>query len=313
MKCAFVFPGQGSQSPGMMAGLTQPSDSIRQTFDEASGIVGRDLWALAQDGPADELNQTEVTQPAMLCAGIATWRFALAHGARKPEFLAGHSLGEYSALVAAGAITFADAVRLVAFRARVMQQAVAEGEGAMAAVLGLDDAAVNAVCAGAAQEQVVEAVNFNAPGQVVIAGQRAAVLRACDLAKEAGAKRCIELPVSVPSHCALMLGASEQLRDFIADVEIRAPKIPVLHNVDVTSRQDPGSIRDALVAQLHRPVRWVETIEHFKAQGVTVIVECGPGKVLTGLNRRIDRSLQAIALFDDASMRSTLEVLAEEA
>lgn len=313
MKLAFVFPGQGSQSPGMMSALTGRFEVVRDTFEQASEIIGTDLWSLAQDGPADELNRTQVTQPVMLCAGVATWRCVQAAGGPVPEFLAGHSLGEYTALVCAGSISFADAVSLVEFRAQVMQEAVADGAGAMAAIIGLDDEAVIEACSGAAEGEIVEAVNFNAPGQVVIAGHRGAVARACDAAQQAGARRCIELPVSVPSHCGLMKGAAQRLADKLADTQILAPEIPVVHNADVGSHEDAGAIRDALVRQLHSPVRWVETIGWFKAQGVTRVVECGPGKVLAGLNRRIDRRMDVLALVDATVIDELAGASGEEA
>ncbi|NNF52780.1 MAG: ACP S-malonyltransferase [Gammaproteobacteria bacterium] len=313
MKIAYLFPGQGSQSPGMLAAFEKEAGVIRKTFDEASAIMGRDLWALAQQGSAEELNQTVVTQPLMLTAGIATWRVAQARGMPAPNYVAGHSLGEYSALVAAQAMAFADAVGLVEQRARLMQDAVAEGEGAMAAVLGLDDVSVQAVCAEAEIGEVVEAVNFNAPGQVVIAGHRQAVSRACELAKQAGAKRCIELPVSVPSHCRLMREASEQLSEHLAQIAISAPRIPVVHNVDVSVSSDAAGIRAALTAQLYRPVRWAQTIEWLRDQGIDRYVECGPGKVLAGLNRRIDRSLQCAALIDDGAIDNVLAELGANA
>lgn len=313
MKSAFLFPGQGSQSPGMMAEFEREAHVVRETFDEASEILAIDLWALAQEGSAEALNQTVVTQPLMLTAGIATWRIAMKRGLPPPDYVAGHSLGEYSALVAAQALAFGDAVKLVEYRAQQMQGAVAEGEGAMAAILGLDEVAVATVCENAAQGNVVEAVNFNAPGQIVIAGDKPAVMRACELAKEAGAKRCIELPVSVPSHCALMRGASGHLADYLAETEIATPRIPVVHNVDVSVSKDAYAIRSALTNQLHQPVRWVQTIEWLRDEGVDSFFECGPGKVLAGLNRRIDRSLQCRALVDDPAIESALDALGANA
>jgi [acyl-carrier-protein] S-malonyltransferase len=280
---------------------------VQQTFDEASTVLGFDLWKLVQEGPEDQLNQTHNTQPAMLTAGVAVWRVWLAQGGVKPAVMAGHSLGEYSALVCAGALEFADAVGLVAERGRLMQQAVPQGAGGMAAILGLDDDQVRDVCAQAAGSEVVEAVNFNSPGQVVIAGDKAAVDRACELAKSAGAKRALPLPVSVPSHCALMMPAAERLRERLAAVNIQTPKIPVLHNVDVSEAGDPESIRDKLTRQLYSPVRWVETIQAIAARGVIDLVEMGPGKVLTGLNKRIDKKLNSLAVYDPDGLSAALE------
>ncbi|MHB1093706.1 ACP S-malonyltransferase [Thiobacillus sp.] len=305
MKLAFIFPGQGSQSVGMMQGWGDRAE-VRTTFAEASDALGQDLWRLVTDGPADLLNQTIHTQPAMLAADIAAWRAWQAAGGAVPALLAGHSLGEYAALVAAGSLGFADAIRLVRFRAEAMQAAVPEGIGAMAAILGLDDAAVRAVCAEAAASEVVEAVNFNSPGQVVIAGNKAAVERAMALAKEKGAKRALPLPVSVPSHSSLMQPAADRLLVHLQGVEIAAPSIPVLHNTDVQSHADADSIRAALAKQLHTPVRWVETIQALKAAGIGRVIECGPGKVLTGLGKRIDDSLPALALVDETSLQTAL-------
>lgn len=295
MKFAFLFPGQGSQSIGMMQGF-DALPMVRDTFVEASAILGQDLWALVTDGPAEQLNLTVNTQPLMLVAGVATYRAWLAQGGRVPHVMAGHSLGEYSALVAAGALTLEAALPLVRLRANAMQSAVAEGVGAMAAILGLDDATVRAVCTEAAQGEVLEAVNFNSPGQVVIAGHKAAVERGMVLAKEKGAKRALPLPVSVPSHCALMRPAAEQLAAALADVAIQAPQIPVLHNADVMTYSNPDQIRDALARQLYSPVRWVETVQAMANDGVTLAAECGPGKVLAGLTKRIDDRVAATAL-----------------
>ena len=305
MKLAFVFPGQGSQSVGMMQGWGERAD-VRATFAEASDALGQDLWALVADGPTDLLNQTVNTQPAMLAADIATWRVWLAAGGVAPALLAGHSLGEYAALVAAGALDFADAIRLVRLRAEAMQAAVPEGVGAMAAILGLDDDAVRAVCNEAAAGEVVEAVNLNSPGQVVIAGNKAAVERAMGLAKEKGAKRALPLPVSVPSHSSLMLPAAEKLLAHLQGVTISTPVIPVLHNTDVQSHAEADAIRAALAKQLHTPVRWVETVQALKAAGIERVIECGPGKVLAGLAKRIDDSLPAVALVDEASLAAAL-------
>jgi [acyl-carrier-protein] S-malonyltransferase len=305
MKFAFVFPGQGSQSVGMMQGWGERAE-VRATFAEASDALGQDLWALVTDGPADLLNQTVNTQPAMLAADVAAWRAWQAAGGATPTLLAGHSLGEYAALVAAGALDFADAIRLVRFRAEAMQAAVPEGVGAMAAILGLDDDGVRAVCADAAAGQVVEAVNLNSPGQVVIAGNKAAVERAMVLAKEKGAKRALPLPVSVPSHSSLMLPAAERLLAHLQSVTINPPSIPVLHNTDVQSHAEPDAIRTALARQLHTPVRWVETVQALQRAGVERVIECGPGKVLAGLTKRIDDSLPALALVDEASLQAAL-------
>ncbi len=302
MKTAFLFPGQGSQSVGMMAGLAQFLE-VKQTFDEASAALGEDLWKLVTEGPAETLNQTTYTQPAMLAAGIATWRVYRGQGGMKPALMAGHSLGEIAALTAAGALDFADAVKLTRFRAEAMQNAVPEGVGAMAAVLGLDDDAVRAVCAEAAQDEVLEAVNLNSPGQVVIAGNKAAVERGMVLAKEKGAKRVLPLPVSVPSHSALMKPAADQFRAYLEGVSLRAPEIPVLQNADVQAFADPAAIKDALARQLHSPVRWVETVQALAARGVERCVECGPGKVLAGLAKRIN-DIPCIALVDEASLQS---------
>lgn len=305
MKLAFVFPGQGSQSVGMMAGWGERAE-VRTTFQEASDALGVDLWNLVSVGPGELLNQTINTQPAMLAADIAVWRAWQAAGGAMPARLAGHSLGEYAALVAAGALDFSDAIRLVRFRAEAMQDAVPEGAGAMAAILGLDDDAVRAVCREAAMGEVVEAVNLNSPGQVVIAGNKAAVERAMVLAKEKGAKRALPLPVSVPSHSSLMRPAAEKLLAHLQGMTIAAPTIPVLHNTDVQHHADADAIRVALAKQLHTPVRWVETVQVIKAAGIERMIECGPGKVLTGLAKRIDDSLSAVAVFDEASLAAAL-------
>lgn len=294
MKFAFFFPGQGSQSVGMMQGFGDQA-VVRNTFAEASEVLGQDLWRMVSE-PNEELNQTANTQPLMLTAGIAAWRAWLEAGGAQPVVMAGHSLGEYTALVASGALEFSAALPLVRYRAEVMQGAVAEGVGAMAAILGLDDDTVRAVCAEAAQGEVLEAVNFNSPGQVVIAGHKAAVERGMEAAKGKGAKRALILPVSVPSHCALMKPAADKLAAYLADVAIAAPKVPVLHNADVASYSDAASIKDALVRQLHSPVRWVETVQAVAAQGITQAAECGPGKVLAGLNKRIVADMTCFAL-----------------
>ncbi|MCU0841685.1 MAG: ACP S-malonyltransferase [Thiobacillaceae bacterium] len=306
MKFAFVFPGQGSQSVGMLAGYGA-APVVRDTYAEASEALGSDLWSLVSDGPAEALNQTVNTQPAMLAAGVAAYRLWREQGGQAPAVMAGHSLGEYTALACAEAIAFPDAVRLVRLRAEAMQSAVPEGVGAMAAVLGLDDDAVRGVCADAAQGEVLEAVNFNSPGQVVIAGHKAAVERGCALARERGAKRALPLPVSVPSHCALMRPAAEQLLAAMRALEIKAPAVPVIHNADVASHASPEAIRAALARQLHRPVRWVESMRAMRDQGVGLIVECGPGKVLAGLNKRILDDVPTLALADAAGLADILE------
>ncbi len=307
-KFAFVFPGQGSQSRGMMNGYADFA-AVRDTFSEASAVLNQDLWQLVAEGSDADLNATVNTQPIMLTAGVAVYRaWQSQHGAQ-PAIMAGHSLGEYTALVAAGALSFADALPLVRFRAQCMQQAVPEGMGGIAAILGLDDASVRAVCMEGAQGEVLEAVNFNSPGQVVIAGNRSAVERGMELAKAKGAKRAIMLPMSVPSHCALLKGAAEQLRDYLKNVTVKSPAIPVLHNADVASYSDAAAIKDALVRQLYSPVRWVETIQAFGKQGITHNVECAPGKVLLGLNKRIDTIQQALAINDGEALKAALTVL----
>lgn len=306
---ALVFPGQGSQSRGMMNGYADFS-VVRDTFAEASDILKQDMWQLASDGSDAELNATVNTQPLMLTAGVAVYRAWQSLNAPQPVLLAGHSLGEYSALVASGALKFTDALPLVRFRAECMQQAVPEGVGGIAAILGLDDDGVRAVCQEAAQGEVLEAVNYNSPGQVVIAGNRAAVERGMELAKVRGAKRALMLPMSVPSHCSLLKGAADKLRTYLADVVLQTPAIPVLHNADVKSYSDAALIKDALVRQLYSPVRWVETILHFGQSGIVYNVECAPGKVLLGLNKRIDTNQQALALNDSAAIQAALLALA---
>ncbi|SEI14814.1 ACP S-malonyltransferase [Pseudomonas asplenii] len=283
---AFVFPGQGSQSLGMLAELGAQYPLILETFAEASQALGYDLWALTQQGPEEQLNQTDKTQPAILTASVALWRLWLAEGGQLPAYVAGHSLGEYSALVAAGSLSLADAVRLVERRGQLMQEAVPAGQGAMAAILGLDDAVVVAVCADAAQGEVVSAVNFNSPGQVVIAGAKAAVERAMEACKAKGAKRALPLPVSVPSHCELMRPAAERFAESVAAIDWQAPQIPLVQNVSAGVAADLDSLKRDLLEQLYKPVRWVECVQYLAAQGATELVECGPGKVLAGLNKR---------------------------
>lgn len=308
-KIAIVFPGQGSQAVGMLADLAAGHPLVRETFDEGSAALGIDLWRLSQDGPKDSLDQTENTQPALLCAGVAVMRVLQNQAGVSPVVMAGHSLGEYSALVAAGALPLADAARLVAARGRLMQEAVPAGSGAMAAILGLDDARVVAVCAEAAQGQVVAAVNFNSPGQVVIAGQAEAVGRAAELAKQAGAKRALLLDVSVPSHCALMRPAAERLAGVLQGQDFNMPQVPVLHNVNVAEAATPDEIRRLLVEQLFSPVRWVETVQAIAARGVGTVIEAGPGKVLSGLIKRIDKSLLVLPVADPAGLDAVLEAV----
>ncbi|HEY5995174.1 MAG TPA: ACP S-malonyltransferase [Gallionellaceae bacterium] len=308
-KFAFVFPGQGSQSRGMMDAYADFA-VVRDTFTEASDVLKQDMWKLVAEGSDAELNSTINTQPVMLTAGVAVYRAWQSKNGPAPAMMAGHSLGEYTALVAAGALNFADALPLVRYRAECMQQAVPEGTGGIAAILGLDDDAVRAVCAEGAQGEVLEAVNYNSPGQVVIAGNRSAVERGMELAKAKGAKRALMLPMSVPSHCSLLRGAADKLRTRLEGVAVKAPAIPVLHNADVKSYADGAAIKDALVRQLYSPVRWVETVQHFGQQGITHNVECAPGKVLMGLNKRIDTNQQALALNDGAALTAALAALA---
>ncbi|WP_373747301.1 ACP S-malonyltransferase [Neisseria dentiae] len=306
MSFAFFFPGQGSQSLGMMNGFDGTA-VVKATFDEASAVLGQDLWAMINGDDAAPINETVNTQPLMLAAGVATYRAYLEAGGKVPAVAAGHSLGEYTALVVAGALDFADAVKLVRLRAELMQSAVPQGEGAMAAILGLDDDVVREVCAEAAQGSVVEAVNFNSPGQVVIAGAAAAVERAMELAKEKGAKRALPLPVSVPSHCSLMKPAAEKLAEALKNVVIKTPQIRVIHNADVAAYDDAEKIKDALVRQLYSPVRWTETVNALVAEGITRSAECGPGKVLAGLAKRINKEASCSALTDAAQVAAFIE------
>jgi [acyl-carrier-protein] S-malonyltransferase len=308
MKLAMVFPGQGSQAVGMMAGYDE-SPVVRQTFAEASAVLDQDLWALAADGPADELNRTVNTQPVMLAADVAVYRAWRTAGGAEPALVAGHSLGEYAALVAAGALQLSDALPLVRFRAQAMQDAVPVGVGAMAAVMGLDDAGIAAACAEAAQGQVVEPANFNAPGQTVIAGHREAVERAIAVAKTKGAKRGVLLPVSAPFHSSLLRPAAERLAAYLVKVPVQTPTLPVLHNVDARVAAGPDGIRAALAKQAASPVRWVETVQALIAGGVTHIVECGPGQVLSGLCRRIAPDVAVLPTNDGAAMAAALSAL----
>ncbi len=308
---AAVFPGQGSQSVGMLAGLAQAFPEVERTFEAASETLGYDLWRVCCDGPEEELNRTQCTQPAMLAAGVAAWRVWRGEGGPAPAVMAGHSLGEYSALVCADALAFPAAVSLVADRGRFMQEAVPSGEGAVAAVLGLDDGAVEAACAEAAQGEVVRPVNFNAPGQVVLAGHTAAVERALERARAAGARRAVLLPLSVPVHSPLMEPAAERFRARLEEVEFAAPALPVLANVGVAPHGGPASIRERLVRQLYSPVPWSDTVRALRAMGVERVVEPGPGRVLAGLNRRIDRDMEAQAVFDPGSLRAALDAVAD--
>jgi [acyl-carrier-protein] S-malonyltransferase len=310
MRVAFVFPGQGSQSVGMLAALGAASPLVRDTFAEASSALGYDLWKLTQDGPTEELNRTECTQPAMLAAGVATFRFWRAAGGREPDIVCGHSLGEFTALVCAGTLEFPAAAELVAFRGRAMQEAVPVGTGAMAAILGLDDAAVLAACSESAGAGIVEAVNFNGGSQVVIAGNRAAVERAMAAATAKGAKRVVLLPVSVPSHSSLMEPAAQLLGARLSTVTLRAPAIPYMSAVDAAMHTEPEDIRALLARQLARPVRWGDAVHAMLATQVQALIECGPGKVLTGLNRRIERraNLACLALEDPAAVKAALTV-----
>src|SRR5437879_1440258 len=308
MAFAFVFPGQGSQSVGMLGALAAADASIRGTFDEASAVLGFDLWKLVSEGPEEALNATVRTQPAMLVAGVATWRMWCARGGALPAVVSGHSLGEFTALVCAQAMPFGATVDLVRFRGQVMQEAVPAGSGAMAAIIGLDDEAIEAVCREAAREGIVEAANFNSPGQVVIAGEKAAVQRAIEAARARGAKRAVALPVSVPSHTSLMRGAAERLRERLRSLEVRAPRIRYISAVDASEHEQPAEIRELLVRQLWNPVRWPDTQRAVSAGAVAQVIECGPGRVLTGLNRRIERraNLDFLALEDPASMEAAL-------
>jgi len=302
---AFVFPGQGSQSVGMMQPFVE-SSAVRAVFAEAADVLGQDLWKLAAEGPAEALSATVNTQPLMLTAGYAVYRAWREAGGGEPSLLAGHSLGEYTALVAAGAIAFCDALPLVRFRAQAMQEAVPVGEGAMAAILGLEDEAVRAACKEAAQGQVVEPVNFNAPSQVVIAGHRVAVERGIAAAKAQGAKRATMLPVSAPFHSSLLKPAADKLASYLEKVQVTAPRIQVINNVDVASESEPARIKQSLARQACNPVRWVEVVRRIAAGGISHVVECGPGKVLAGLTRRIEGGLQSHAITDAQSLQQTL-------
>ncbi|MBS0298636.1 MAG: ACP S-malonyltransferase [Proteobacteria bacterium] len=308
MKFAFVFPGQGSQSVGMMNGYIG-LPVIQQTFQEASDILKQDLWSMVNNGPADDLNLTINTQPLMLTAGIAVYRAWSSLGGEKPAAMAGHSLGEYTALVASEALSFADALALVRFRAQAMQQAVSEGVGGMAAILGLDDAIVEQICRDVTSQSSAESLepaNYNSPGQIVIAGHKNAILRGIEMAKSKGAKRAIMLPMSIPSHCSLMQPAADKMQQQLQRVTLQSPAIPILHNADVKTHSDAADIKEILVRQLTGPVRWVDTIKAFSASGITHIVECGPGKVLAGLNKRIDQNLQQLSLADSEATQQAV-------
>lgn len=303
---AFVFPGQGSQQVGMLAELAEANPVIKSTFAEASEVLGYDLWDLVQSGPAEDLNQTDRTQPALLTAGVALWRLWQEKGGEQPSVMAGHSLGEYTALVCAGAIDFADGVNLVKLRGEFMQQAVPAGTGAMAAILGLADDAIEAACEAAAEGDVVSPVNYNCPGQIVIAGEKAAVERAIDKCKEAGAKRAIPLPVSVPSHCALMKPAAEKMAVELANIEVKLPAIPVLQNVEASVAESVEQLKDNLLAQLYSPVLWTKSVQAMVEQGVESTVECGPGKVLSGLNKKVHKPLSVVAINEPAGLDKAL-------
>lgn len=306
---AFVFPGQGSQAVGMLGSLAAANPLVEQTFEQASDILGFDLWQLVANGPDTDLNQTHNTQPAMLAAGVAVWRIWCENTAIRPAWMAGHSLGEYTALVCSGALSFEDAIRLVAERGRLMQEAVPAGQGAMAAILGLEDHQVVNACAEVANGEVVAPANFNAPGQVVIAGETAAVDRAIEALKALGAKRALKLPVSVPSHCALMSTAAEKLNDILEGINFVMPNTTLIHNADVKSHGSPEVIRYALKEQLFKPVRWVESVKFMHEQGVTAFVECGPGKVLVGLDKRIAPDAAHFTLYDPETINNVVEQL----
>lgn len=309
MSIAFVFPGQGSQSIGMLDKLADNYPLVQDTFSLASEVLNEDLWSIVKSGPEEKINSTEITQPIMLAAGYATWRIWKHLEGDDPAYMAGHSLGEYTALVCAGSISFQDAIGLVSERGKYMQAAVPAGTGAMAAVLGLEDEAVVQLCEDMASGEVLEAVNFNSPGQVVIAGQRDAVERAATEAKQRGAKRAVLLPVSAPSHCQLMKPAADQLADRLADIAIHSPTIDVINNVDVAIVKEADAIRDALIRQLYQPVRWVETVNKMAELGVTGIIECGPGKVLVGLNKRINKHLEHVAFVDAETIESQMSAV----
>lgn len=310
-RLAIVFPGQGSQSVGMLAELNQADPVIAETFAEAGAVLGLDLWTLASQGPIEAINSTELTQPLMLAGGVGVWRSWRRAGGPEPTMAAGHSLGEYTALVAAESLDFCDAIRVVAERGRLMQKAVAVGQGAMAAVLGLDDDTVEAICREAAEGQVVAPANYNSPGQLVVAGDSAAVERATHACLAAGARRAVKLPVSVPSHCALMEPAARKMAEVLAAVEIRMPRFPVLHNIDALARRAPEDIRKALIKQLSAPVRWTATVQSLASNGISVVAEAGPGRVLCGLGKRIERAIDWVALEDPKALLGLISRLSE--
>lgn len=305
-KLAFVFPGQGSQKVGMLADLAEQFGSVRETFNEASEVLGYDMWKLIQEGPQEDINLTERTQPILLTSSVAIWRVWASQTGQMPSHMAGHSLGEWSALVCAQAVDFNDALNIVRARGQYMQQAVPLGEGAMAAIIGLDDAAIVDACAIASESGVVDAVNFNAPGQVVIAGSKIAVERAIALCKEAGAKRALPLPVSAPFHTSLMRPAADQLSELVHSVTFKQPVIPIVHNVHAQTEDHAEKIKDIMLEQIYKPVRWVDCIKQLKAKGVTTLVECGPGKVLSGLSKRIDSELISLVTEDSVSIENSL-------
>ena len=306
---AFVFPGQGSQSVGMLSAMAEAYPEVKQTFEQASEVLSYDLWAIVEAGPLEKLNQTAMTQPAMLAAGYAVWKIWNKQCPVQPGWVAGHSLGEYTALVCSGAMAYEDAIKLVSERGRLMQESVPAGQGAMAAILGLEDHEVVKLCKDAAEGEIVAPANFNAPGQVVIAGDKTAVERAMTKAKEVGAKRAVLLPVSVPSHCALMQPAAEQLDEILQKTGIDSPRITLIHNVDVSTHSAPEVIRNALKEQLFKPVRWVDGIKFMSDQGVTTFIECGPGKVLIGLNKRIAKNAEHLSIYDPDSLNQALEIV----
>ncbi len=306
---AFVFPGQGSQQLGMLSELAERYAVVRSTFEEASAALGYDLWQLVQEGPAEQLNQTDKTQPALLAASVAVWRVWKELEGARPAWVAGHSLGEYSALVCSGALDFADGLRLVKARGEFMQQAVPQGQGAMAAILGLDAEQIEQACIQAAEGEVVQAVNYNAPGQIVIAGSSAAVERAIAACQAAGARKAMPLPVSVPSHCELMRPAAERLAEELNRIQLNKPRVPVVQNVNAAPETEVANLRENLVAQLYRPVRWIDSIEFMSQQGVDTYIECGPGKVLVGLNKRIVKTAKSLAVNDPDSVMAALELL----
>jgi [acyl-carrier-protein] S-malonyltransferase len=308
-KLAFVFPGQGSQKVGMLADLEQKNKQVRDTFAEASDVLGYDMWKMVQEGPQEEINLTERTQPILLASSVAIWRIWLDKHGQKPSFMAGHSLGEWSALVCSETVSFSDALNIVQARGQHMQKAVPVGEGAMAAIIGLEDSIIVEACQSASEIGVVDAVNFNAPGQVVIAGSISAVNQAIEECKQAGAKRALPLPVSAPFHTSLMKPAADQLSELVNSVTFKQPSVPVVHNVHAETEESPDTIKTLMLEQIYKPVRWVDCVKTLKSSGVNTIVECGPGKVLCGLNKRIDKELLSLATDDQSSFEATLSQL----